>query len=284
MRFVAPAPQAVDARCRTRPPLDEWFAEWPALFPAPAWPSLAALGQARDRAVALDGVARPCFVAQDRELLADGLHYEQRVAAGRVATRVGNWHDLLNALVWLRWPRIKRALNAAQVDGIAEVGPRVRTRRQCALTHFDEAGAIVLVGDDAALDAWDRHDWFELFATRASAWGEVIAARVFGHATLEHALVEGQLLVAKAVALRVPVNLVRTFAAVDARADAHVDRRIAELVGAGELLVDPQDLRPLPLSGIPGWDARAAGAEFLSSAPCFRPLRAQRRYPPPANG
>lgn len=283
MRFAAPAPGQVAPACLARPPLAEWFADWPELFPAPAWPSFAALAQARDRAVSVDGVARPRFVAQDRDLLGDGLHYEQRVAAGRVATRAGNWHDLLNALVWLRWPCIKRALNAAQMVGIAEAGPRVRTRRQCALTHFDEAGAIVLVADEGVLAAWEQHDWVELFLGRSKAWGVAVAARVFGHATLEHALVDGQLLVAKAVALRAPADLVCAFAAVDAGAVAHVDRRVASLVDAGHLLADPQDLRPLPLSGIPGWHARSGDPDFLQSAPCFRPLRAGRRYPPPPN-
>ena len=279
MRFIAPAPHAVAPHCRSRPPLAEWFDAWAPLFPTPEWPALAALERAREQAIAADGIARPRFVAQDRGLLADGLHYEQRVAAGGVATRAECWHDLFNAMVWLRWPRTKQALNDAQVDGITEVGTRMRTRRQCALTHFDEAGAIVLVADDAVLAAWNRHDWVELFATRAETWGDVVAARVFGHATLEHALVDEPLLVAKAVALHAPPSLVRAFAGGDARATARVDRRIAALVDAGDLLADPQDLRPLPLSGIPGWHRLGGDARFLRSAPCFRPLRAGRSYP-----
>jgi hypothetical protein len=33
--------------------------------------------------------------------------------------------------------------------------------------------------------------------------------------------------------------------------------------------------------GLPGWHAQAGEAGFLASAPCFHPLRAGRRYPPP---
>jgi hypothetical protein len=49
----------------------------------------------------------------------------------------------------------------------------------------------------------------------------------------------------------------------------------------GSLLIDPQELRPLPLSGIPGWHRRTHDPEFYATAPCFRPLRPGRIYPPP---
>ena len=273
----------MDPACHARPPLSEWFRAWPTLVPGAAWPSLEALDEAREVATATDGITRPRFIAQDRALLDDGLHYEQRIANGVVATRPCNWHDFLNALVWLRYPRIKHALNAAQVAGIAEIGPRMRTRRQCALTHFDEAGAIVLVADADLLASWDAHAWVDLFGVHADAWGDRIAVRVFGHATLEHALAEGQLLVAKAVVLRAQADLVRAFADGDAAATARVDAQVAALIEARMLLEDPQDLRPLPLSGMPGWHPRAGDPGFLREAPCFRPLRAGRRYPmPPA--
>jgi hypothetical protein len=281
VRFHAPPASEVDPACRARPPLAEWVQAWPELFPDAQWPSLDALEQARRVAQRADAIARPRFVAQDRALLDDGLHYEQRIAAGVVATRAANWHDLLNALVWLRYPRIKRALNAAQLSGIAEVGPRDRTRRQCALTHFDEAGAIVLVADDDLLAQWDAHDWPGLMGVHADDWGERIAVRVFGHATLEHALADGQLLVAKAIALRAGAEQVRAFARGEAAATACIDARVAALVAAGDELIDPQDLRPLPLSGVPGWHPLSGDAAFLRNAPCFRPLRSGRRYPAP---
>ncbi|MEO6364534.1 MAG: DUF3025 domain-containing protein [Luteimonas sp.] len=50
------------------------------------------------------------------------------------------------------------------------------------------------------------------------------------------------------------------------------------------LLVDPQDLRPLPLSGIPGWNLANEGQDFYREAACFRPLREGRTYPLPLNG
>ena len=46
------------------------------------------------------------FAAQTDALLADGLHYETRIAtSGMIATRDANTHDLFNALIWLTHPK-----------------------------------------------------------------------------------------------------------------------------------------------------------------------------------
>ena len=53
----------------------------------------------------------------------------------------------------------------------------------------------------------------------------------------------------------------------------------AAQIAAAEALADPLELRPLPLSGIPGWHPGADDEAFYRDAPCFRPLRPGRRYP-----
>jgi hypothetical protein len=214
-------------------------------------------------------------------LLADGLHYERRIAErAEIATREGNWHDLLNALIWRRYPALKSALNARQVAEIAVAGPKRRTRAQCALTHFDEAGIVVLLRDPELLALWDAHDWHGLFWREREAWSDGrIAAHVFGHALLEHALKPGQLLVGKAL-----VVMVRQSGKVESDPTAAVDNpfdALAAAIGRGELLNDPQELRPLPLSGIPDWHPDNAVERFYRDAPCFCPLRNGRRYPAP---
>ena len=149
----------IDPAVFRRPPLADWAAELEALHLQQGWPVLEDLEVLREAAERVDGVARPRFVAQSPALLADGLHYEQRIRTGSLATRESNWHDLLNGLVWLRYPRIKHALNRAQCADIANVGTRQRTRAQCAMTHFDEGGAVVLCSDPDLMALWDRHDW-----------------------------------------------------------------------------------------------------------------------------
>ena len=255
--------------------------ELAALSVPQAWPSLVQLEELRQQMQNEDAIARPRFVAQTADLLADGLHYEERIRLGRLATREQNWHDLLNALIWLRYPRIKHALNAAQCVDITRVGARERTRAQCAMTHFDEGGVVVLCSDPDLIVLWDQHDWPALFWRERSAWGVRIALQVFGHATLELALQAQRLLTAKCLVLMTDAG---TIARLHAKPDSvrqEIDACGAGLIADGRALRDPQDLRPLPLSGIPGWHIDAIDERFFSEAPCFRPLRPGRRYPPP---
>jgi hypothetical protein len=262
MRYVAPAREAVDQTVFLRPPLAGW-GDYADLLHGPDWPVLDTLN------ACWPTNARERFVAQTPALLADGRHYEQRIAeTGAIATRERNWHDLFNALIWLRHAPLKRALNAQQVAEIDRAGPKQRTRPQCALTHFDEAGVILVLRDPALLALWDAHDWHGLFWRRRDAWLDgSLELVVFGHALLEHALTPGRLLVGKAVAVA---------------GNAHAAcERVARAIAQGRLLRDPQELRPLPLSGIPGWHEGNGRDAFHRDAACYQPLRAGRVYPEP---
>jgi hypothetical protein len=263
-RYVAPTREAVDPAVFAAPPLSDW-AEFDDLLCGPDWPAVDALNARRHDAV------MPRFAAQDPALLADGLHYEQRIAErGLVATRERNWHDLFNALVWLRHPALKAALNRRQVQEIARMGPRQRSRAQCAMTHFDEAGVIVRVADPALLALWDAHDWHDLFWRERAAWIDGrIAVTVFGHALLEHALTPGKLLVGKAL----------VFEAGPGVPMLRLAQAAAAAIDAGRVLGDPLELRPLPLSGIAGWHPDNGEEAFHRTAPCYQPRRAGRSYP-----
>jgi hypothetical protein len=218
-----------------------------------------------------DGV-RERFDAQTPTLLSDGLHYEQRIARhGSIATREGNWHDLFNALIWLRYTQVKRALNTRQVSEIARMGTKVRSRAQYALTHFDEAGVMVSLRDPTLLAMWDAHDWHGLFWKRRDAWQDgSIRVELFGHALLELALTPGKLLVGKALVCLVGADMAQS-----------APQRFAAAIDNGIALSDPLELRPLPLSGIPGWHPLNDTEAFHRDAACYQPIRRGRRYPPP---
>jgi len=268
MRYVAPAREAVDPVVFTHAPLNGW-SEFDGWLQGLRWPSIDELNER------WPSHAPERFVPQTRELLEDGLHYEERIATrGLIATREANWHDLFNAMIWLRYPQLKRALNRQQMAEIMQVGRRERSRPQCAQTHFDEAGVIVMVKDPELLALWDRHDWYALFWRRRSAWVDgLIAVELFGHALLEHALMPGKLLVGKALAVMVDESVARPDA-LDCCAAAIAEAR---------WLRDPQELRPLPLSGIPGWHEAGDEEAFHRHAACYQPLREGRRYPAPLN-
>lgn len=261
-RFVAPPREAVDAACFAHPMFGA-LAPFSRLLEAAQWPSIEALN-------AVLPLSEKQLVEQDAALLADGRHYEQRIAeTGQIATRACNWHDLFNALVWARYPSIKRALNSRQCQHIQQVGPQARNRAQAALTQFDESGVIVRVRDPHLLAAWDAHDWQALFVQGAGQWvsGEIGVAAVIGHALMEQALLPERLLVGKCLV-------------VQGEEDDACIAAVACALDAGTVLQDPLELRPLPLAGIPGWHLRQ-DAGLYAQADYFRPLRAGREYPPP---
>lgn len=281
-RFIAPPRAAVDPRIFDHP-VFAGFAAQSDWFRAPEWPSIAQLN------AALPPDA-PRFVAQDQALLDDGLHYESRIAAGRIATRPGNWHDLFNAAVWCRYPAIKRAINARQCAHIAQMGPATRNRAQYALTQFDEAGVVVRVRDPALLASWDRHDWRGLFFDHAEAWrkGDIVISAVVGHALLEMALEPALYMVGKCLVLWDATSHAATPHAAPGGVAGERDAGpgeadlacCAQAIAEARVLDDPLELRPLPLAGIPGWYP-AQTAAFYDTAECFRPLRAGRAYPAP---
>ncbi|HEY1137636.1 MAG TPA: DUF3025 domain-containing protein [Xanthomonadaceae bacterium] len=258
-RFIAPARDAIDPAVFDHPVFAGYRAhrDW---FTMPDWPGVDALN-------ARMPLAAHRFVVQDDALPDDGLHYETRIAAGRIATREGNWHDLFNAAVWCRYPALKQAFNARQCAHIAQMGPRDRNRAQYALTQFDEAGVIVRLRDASLLPLWDRHDWRALFLDHADAWrsGDIAIAAVVGHALLEIALVPALFMVGKCLVVG------------DQYDDVCVDL-VAQAVREGRVLNDPLELRPLPLAGIPGWYP-GQDAGFYEVAECFQPVRAGRVYP-----
>lgn len=261
-RFVAPPRGQVAAACFAHP-LFAGFDGFRDLMDAPGWPAIDALNMRLP-------LPDKRFVAQDAALLADGLHYEVRIGErGRIATRAENWHDLFNAMVWMRHPATKLALNARQCRHIAAMGPHRRNRAQAALTQFDETGLVVRVRDAGLLAAWDRHDWQALFVEAAALWrdGGIAIAAVVGHALMEQQLLPGRRLVGKCVVVR-------------GDDDAAGVARVATAIAQGNVLEDPLELRPLPLAGIPGWHA-GQDADFYAQADYFRPRREGRMYPPP---
>lgn len=258
-RFVPPPRAAVDPQVFGHP-LFAGLRDVRDLLEGPGWPSIAAL-EAR---LVLPGKQ---LVEQDATLLADGLHYEARIAQGRIATRADNWHDLFNALVWARYPQLKQVLNAQQCRHIAAMPPGQRNRAQAALTQFDETGVIVRVRDGTVLRAWDGHDWPALFEPSRWQGGDIAIAAVFGHALMEQALLPGRLLVGKCGVVR-------------GDADADCVDAVTAAIAEGRVVTDPLQLRPLPLAGIPGWHD-VQDAAFYRNTGYFRPLRAGRAYPPP---
>lgn len=270
MRYIAPDRSELQASVLQHPVFQTLSRQHLALCQQTTWPEVDTLNKQWFSPKNTQG-SNIQFIAQ--EALTDSQHYEQRIFNhGIVATRSNNWHDLFNAMIWMRYPKMKLALNARQVEDLNATGSKQRTRSQCAMTHFDEAGAVIRLSDAIMLSAWNEHDWLTFF----SHWPRVMQAGrlqlwLFGHSIYEHALNPAIALVAKALVLQ----------ATQALNDSFIDEFLADRISHKHCLMDPQELRPIPLSGIPYWHQLYGQKDFFQCVPCFQPKRPGKMYPEP---
>jgi hypothetical protein len=178
---------------------------------------------------------------------------------GRVPTRADNWHDTLNALVWLRFPHFKSALNLAHGAAIAlETEPR-RCRRRDALTVLDESGVWVVSRDPALPALLQAHAWHALFWDARARVDADMRFIVVGHALLEKALAPFASMTGKCLQLVADT--------------LDIDLAEAPATRALTTIASPRELAPLPIQGIPGWDADNARPGYYADQDVFRPLR-----------
>jgi hypothetical protein len=211
------------------------------------------------------------FVAPRTQHEGERRPYEERIAAtGEVETRLGNWHDLFNALVWIAFPRSKAAVNRAHALLLAERGAaeaRNRSSERDALTLFDEGGVVVASSSPGLLRLIAEHEWKALFWTRRAELERNARFFAFGHALLEKALEPYLGIVAKTVFIDVDADFMlrpadEQVAIVDERLAAHFEHR-------GNFAT-PKVMRPMPVLGVPGWHRDNAREEFYDDRSHFR--------------
>lgn len=186
------------------------------------------------------------FVASEQ--LADA-PYELRIyRTGQVSTRLNNWHDLFNALVWARFPAIKSAMNACHYHAWHEQKAGSRGRRRDALTLFDECGAIVFSSDGDLLRALAERRWNDAFLCQN--FHSKAGVAICGHAMLEKYLTPYKSMTAKTLLVHIDSRVQELPRTEQLK---FLDEAIAARLTAGEILSKPAHLSPLPLAGIPGW-------------------------------
>ncbi len=213
----------------------------------------------------------------DSRQLDDG-GYEHRIySTGQVSTRPGSWHDLFNALIWMRFPHIKTAMNCLHFQAGAEQKSGRRGAVRDALTLFDECGVIVFSNRREILEALAQRRWSEAFLDeefRAS-----VGIAVVGHAMLEKYLAPYKSMTAKALLLHTCTEFMRK-----PRKDqlGFIDREVAKKMLDQQVLSEPACLSPLPLAGVPGWWLKAEQESdgFYDDLQVFRPpSESMRRVP-----
>lgn len=207
------------------------------------------------------------FVPSDQ--LDDDDGYEHRIyTTGMVSTRKDNWHDLFNALVWLRFPHLKVTMNALHYRAIPDEADGRRGPLRDALTLFDECGVIVLSDARELLTSLAERRWRDAFM--GNGFDVSVQISICGHAMLEKYLSPYKSMTAKALLLVVePALLERP----GNEKLGHIDNALSARMFRGELLTAPASLTPLPLAGVPGWwpqeEQEAPG--FYGDLRVFRP-------------
>ena len=211
--------------------------------------------------------AIPTFIPPAAQRLS-AIDFERRVVDHHeLIVRPDNLHDLLNALVWLTFPKTKRAISEAHVALGVNADGKTRPRRRDVLTLFDESGIIILSENHNLHTMNQQHQWRELFITHRADFIQQTRPILFGHGAMEQ--LGNQLpqvhrgLTVKALWLPLPVSTTL----------AQLDGYLAERVASGERLNEHERSTPMPVLGLPGWFAENEVPDCYDDESVFRPLR-----------
>ncbi|MFA6120777.1 MAG: DUF3025 domain-containing protein [Sideroxydans sp.] len=225
------------------------------------------------------------FVPQEYGKLEFEAQYEPRCyLKGEVPTRADNWHDLLNALVWLTFPKAKTAINgrhyAALTHAALPEGGSERGATRDAITLLDESGVIVPYADDGLAELLRGFQWKELFWHQREKLEANMGFYIFGHGLYEKALnpyvgMTGQ-------GLLLPVEKAFFTWSLEQRLE-HLDEKLAGYLSNAENACSTRELSPVPLLGIPGWSADNEVPAYYDNTDYFRAGRQSAAQRKPLN-
>jgi len=192
--------------------------------------------------------------------------YEPRVyLKGELQTRLKNWHDFFNALIWLKFPITKKMLNALHYEQarLREAGSN-RSTLENRITQFDECGAVIVSNDQKLLDLIENHQWQDLFINEMQQFDSNLQCVIFGHAIFEKAM-------NPYIGMTCHCILINDSKLLN---DVHqgnfeaLDKKIA-IFWKNAHKIENLKLKPLPLLGIPGyWHLQ--NSEFYKNTSYFR--------------
>jgi len=211
------------------------------------------------------GLAPQCFE--------DG--YEPRIfLKGEIQTRINNWHDYFQVLIWSLFPRIKSSLNALHYREAlkrSHTSPQQTNRGpiENALTLFDECGIIITSDDIKLLEMVRCFQWKELFWQHRERLERRLSCFIFGHALYEKAISPYVGLTGQALLIKTPPR----FQALPlTRQASQLDQRLARFLSSSDSGVpfDTGVLTPFPLLGMPAWDSDNDNEHYYNNSEYFR--------------
>lgn len=243
-------------------------------FESTDWPSCGALNylisEQRGAIVNTNGIDIK-FVPQYERPKVFETGFEQRAfLSGEVQVRPENWHDLLNALIWLLFPKSKAALNARHYR-VLEIDQFLgRSPEGDALTLFDEEGVVVISRDVELTRLITDFRWVELFYERRREVMLHMSFYVFGHALLEKTISPYVGMTGKAILINQPDDVLNDNA-IDAR--AYTDNALLQIVSNQHAFTSGREFSPLPMLGLPGCWSGNEKLDFYLNESYFRPKK-----------
>lgn len=201
----------------------------------------------------------------------DGRYYEDFISQSQqIPMRANNWHDLFGALIWCLFPKSKQLMNELHMEQIQQFGSKERTRVRHKLTLLDECGVLFCIKPSQRfmLDLLRDHQWTQAFYQHKKLWAELNPI-IFGHANYEMATRPFIGLTGKLWCIELPEH---SEIPKGIKGYNFVDDLLAKQLVQAELLLDNQQLSPLPLLGVPGWYKEQEEA-FYADTSYFRPKR-----------
>lgn len=228
--------------------------------------------EVRQPAIAVNSGQPLRFVPQEYGKLSFEAQYEPRCyLKGEVPTREDNWHDLLNALIWLVFPKAKAAINGRHfLAQIGERDPNINSQRGAVRdtgTLLDESGVIVVYADSDLAELVREFRWKELFWERRKQVQASMGFYVFGHGLYEKVLNPYLGLTGQALLLQVEQAF---FTCPQALQLEHLDTLLAGYLNSEAHCRSTRELTPLPLLGVPGWAEDNEDARYYDNTEYFR--------------
>lgn len=194
--------------------------------------------------------------------------YEARIyLKGEIQTRLQNWHDFFQVMIWSTYPRTKQMINAIHYQALSN--RKFSSRRSAvenSLTLFDECGAIIVSSDQHLVELLKTFSWNELFLTHRNAFEKKIKCFIFGHALFEKCLNPYIGMTAHCICIDVDddffsLPLINQQERIDSLACLHFKNNSQ---------ISPRELHPLPILGVPDWDTRNSNPAYYQNAAYFR--------------
>ncbi|TNC99797.1 MAG: transmembrane protein [Gallionellaceae bacterium] len=244
-----------------------------------------ALLQAQESAIKVHNGTALSFVPQEYGRLEFEAQYEPRCyLKGEVPTRADNWHDLLNALVWLTFPKAKAAINgrhyAALTQAALPEGSSERGAVRDAITLLDESGVIVPYADDGLAELLHGFRWKELFWHQRALLETNMGFYIFGHGLYEKTLKPYVGMTGQGLLLPVVKEF---FTWQPDQRLAHLDEKLAVYLLEKDNACSTRELSPVPLLGMPGWSADNEVPAYYDNTDYFRSGRQSAAQRKPLN-